>query len=303
MPNEKTQALASSITTKQPAELLIWSGVLLLVLGVLHLPFYWFAQGSWEGPVSVRKPILFGVSTGLTLCSVGWLFAKLPSGRFDAIVSVIVSASLVIEVLLITVQFWRGEASHFNRSTYFDSFIDIAMLGLITMAFCGLCYLGVRSLGRVDLPRDYRLAIRLGMGFLIVSCIIGFVISSHGYSQLQRDLTPETVGQSGVAKFPHGVAIHALQILPALVYILRTFNFSLRQRMFFLQAVSITTILMVAFAIHQTWLGYGRFELSNWIGVALLSSAATSIAVPVCILVAQRIALGTLESSSSSGLS
>ena len=122
---------------------------------------------------------------------------------------------------MITLQRWRGTASHFNHATTIDEIIDFSMLGLIVIAFLGICYFTVRCFGNLKLDADYQLALRAGMVFLFASCLIGFVISVYGYERLAAGLSPEKVGKSGVPKFPHGIAIHALQLLPLAVLVMR----------------------------------------------------------------------------------
>ena len=259
---------------------LVCSGAALILLGVAHVPIYLASGASWEGPVSFRKPILFGISTGMTLWSLGWLTRNLNEFKLDGLVAKVVSGSLVFEVALIAMQFWRGQASHFNRTTMFDGSVDMAMLGMICVAFLGIGYLAVRSFGQLNLDADDRLAVRLGMLFLVVSCVIGFVISVVGYSQSTMGMRPETIGERGAAKFPHGIAIHALQFLPALVYILKKLSFALSQRLMMLWAASASMMLMLIYASYQTWSGLGRFELDSGTGAALLGSAAIAFVGP-----------------------
>jgi len=82
------------------------------------------------------------------------------------------------------------------------------MFFLICIAFLGIVYFGFRTFSSLRLDAGYCLAARSGMVFLILSCVIGFVISGHGYARTKVGLPPETYGQNGVVKFPHGVAIH-----------------------------------------------------------------------------------------------
>jgi len=251
--------------------LLCRSGQLLILIGLLHIPLFMILGNSWEGPISWRKPILFGISTGMTLWSTGWIADHLKRTKLDEVCAAIVSVSLVIEVLLITLQQWRGRASHFNRSSYLDSQIDAAMLALITIAFAGLLYFTVRCFGRPRLSRDYQFAAQSGMLFLIVSCVIGFVISAYGYWRVDHGLEPETVGSNGVAKFPHGLAIHALQLFPAVAFVLRKIGIRQSQRLLMLWSWAVSTTFFLGFAIVQTTLGYGRFELQSPVSISLLS--------------------------------
>lgn len=44
----------------------LWMGALLLGSGVFHLVWMVLTGADWNGPLSLRKPGLFGVSAGLT---------------------------------------------------------------------------------------------------------------------------------------------------------------------------------------------------------------------------------------------
>jgi len=46
-------------------------GLLLVASGMAHLVVWAVLGGPWEGPVTWRKPILFGISGGLTSLSHG----------------------------------------------------------------------------------------------------------------------------------------------------------------------------------------------------------------------------------------
>ena len=155
-----------------------YSAVLLVVAGLLHIPVWLLDGGSWEGTVSWRKPILFGLSTGITLWSLSVVVKNLPPYTLDRIVSWLTVLSLVLEVGLITVQQWRGRASHFNQDTGLEQWIDGLMLLLISIAFVGLIYFAFRSFGRLDLDRDYALAYRSGVLFLLASLCLPFEFSA-----------------------------------------------------------------------------------------------------------------------------
>ena len=46
------------------------AGALLVLSGLVHLAVLVVGGGSWHGPVSLRKPMTFGLSFGLTLINV-----------------------------------------------------------------------------------------------------------------------------------------------------------------------------------------------------------------------------------------
>ena len=265
-------------------EPLKWSGILLIVLGLLHIPIWLVDGSSWEGSVSWRKPILFGISTGMTLWSLGWLEKNLKPHWLDGVVGWIVSVSLVLEVVLITIQRWRGTASHFNHATTIDEVIDYAMLGLICIAVLGICYFWVRSFGQLKLDADYRVALRSGMCFLVVSCLIGFVISVYGYERVAEGLSPETVGKSGVPKFPHGIAIHALQMLPLAVFVMRWIATPLPQRVTVIYWLTASFVFQIIFACYQTFNGFARGDVQTLIGIVLAGAIAISLVAPLVVV-------------------
>jgi len=49
------------------------AGAMLLVSGLIHIGILTVSGGSWEGPVSLRKPATFGLSFGLTLLTIVWV--------------------------------------------------------------------------------------------------------------------------------------------------------------------------------------------------------------------------------------
>ena len=275
-----------------------WSGWLLLLLGLAHVPAWLLSGTDWEGSVSWRKPILFGVSTGMTLCSLGWLADHIDQrfARLTACVAWVTSIALVCEVALITLQQWRGVASHFNNATEFDSRVDLAMFVLICIAGAGVFYFFVRCFGKLDLDPDYAIAIRSGMLLLMISCVIGFVISSYGYQRVSANLPPEIVEESGVTKFPHGIAIHALQILPGIVWVMRRFSFRRESKNLVVWCLSISFAIQIAFAIYQTVNGYSRFQLDGSFSLFLAGLALLTAVFPVVIVswkeVAGRLAAG-----------
>jgi hypothetical protein len=49
------------------------TGILLLASGLVHLAILLTSGGSWNGPLSWRKPTTFGLSFGLTLMTIVWV--------------------------------------------------------------------------------------------------------------------------------------------------------------------------------------------------------------------------------------
>src|SRR5918993_4166544 len=106
------------------------AGVLLLASGLVHSVVFLLDGGGWDGPLSWRKPILFGFSFGITVLSLGWVLSFLPRRRrLGWLLAGPLGVASVAEVLLITMQRWRGVPSHFNEATAFDAAVFNAMGG------------------------------------------------------------------------------------------------------------------------------------------------------------------------------
>ncbi|MBL8889735.1 MAG: hypothetical protein JNL67_07130 [Planctomycetaceae bacterium] len=241
----------------------MWIGWVLLIGGVGHLAYGWLSGAEWTGPVSPRKPGLFGVSAGVTVWSLSWAITKLVPHRLDRVLGVSMAISLLIEVGLITTQYWRGVPSHFNRTTMIDASLEFIMMGLILWVTIGIGCLCWRSKWLRDTNQLGAVALRGGLWLLLISCGLGFVITVLGEINLAHGRMPEVWGRGGVLKYPHGAALHAIQTLPVLALLFEKFH--VRQAVQRMQAVVAAHVFFLFHAIWQTANGRGRWEL-EWIG-------------------------------------
>lgn len=247
------------------ADPLVAAAGVLLLSGLAHLLIWSIAGGSWEGGVSFRKPILFGFSAGLTAGSLAWLWGKLKARSGDQWLIRLLAAALLLEVGLITLQFWRGVPSHYNLTTSLDTAITYAIHGLIVIVTVLTGDLSIRSLGSLrGVTSDMVWAVRLGMGFLCLSCVLGFWLAAHGDAQLARGLPPGQVGAHGVGKFPHGATLHAIQLLPLIAWVGKRLGASEPTRRRAVILAGAANAAFLAYAVHQTLTGRPRFD-GNWI--------------------------------------
>lgn len=274
------------------ARSLVGCGLLLVASGIAHVVVWTACGGPWEGPVTWRKPILFGISGGLTALSLGWVWAALPRRRGDRPLADLTAWCLLVEVALIDLQAWRGVASHFNRATPLDSFLYDAMGGLILVVTGVTIDLTLRLFRRpARLDADMLLAARAGMVFLAVSCGLGIWVSVHGDLRMPQGLPPEIVGTAGVAKFPHGAALHAIQWLPGLAWLARLAGLGLPRRRRLVAAATGGTALLLAYALVQTLAGRGRFDVTPATAV-LLAIGTVLVVLPGLVVAGTRIATG-----------
>ncbi|MDQ2710473.1 MAG: hypothetical protein M3Z25_23905, partial [Actinomycetota bacterium] len=83
-------------------------GAVLIISGVAHLGVYALDGGPWEGPVSWRKAVTFGVAFGLTAIAFVALSSFLVATETTRrLVVGIFLAACVLEVALVTMQTWR----------------------------------------------------------------------------------------------------------------------------------------------------------------------------------------------------
>ena len=179
---------------------------LLIGSGVVHAGVYLVDGGPWLGPVSWRKPVVFGLSFGITLATIAWFMGFLrPSRAAGWIILGLFAFASIGEVFLISMQKWRGVASHFNEATTFDGAVFgwmgqlVALVALLTVVITTWSFL------RVDAPTTLVWAIRTGLLLMLVSQAVGVQMIVEGGN---------TFGEAGALKVPHAFTLHAVQVLP-----------------------------------------------------------------------------------------
>jgi hypothetical protein len=267
-------------------------GLVLVAGGLAHLALWAVLGGPWEGPVTWRKPILFGISGGLTSLSLGWAWANLPWRRGDGWLAASAAWALLVEVAAIDLQTWRGVASHFNRATPFDSTLYDAMGVLILWVTLVAVDLTVRFFRQpTGLTADMLLAARAGLVLLVVSCLLGIWVSVHGDLRMAAGLEPERYGAAGVAKFPHGAVIHAIQWLPLLAWAARRAGLSDHRRTWLVAVATAGTVLVGCFAVVQTLAGRSRLD-TTLATAALLAVGVACLAGPAVVTAGSLVAGG-----------
>ncbi len=239
-------------------------GLLLLFSGLVHSLVFAIDQGQWTGDVSWRKPILFGLSTGVTLLSLAWIFTRLQPKPSDAKVGFALAVSALIEVGLITIQTWRGVPSHFNTSTTIDQTVDYTITFFTLILAIGIFYLTYRSAFQLRgwVNSDIALSIQAGCLFLTLSCLFGLWMVYYGHGQQALGKPHSIYGEAGVLKFVHGVPIHAIQWLPLLAFWLYIVGTPLRERTRLLIVSIISVVLFTLFSVIQTFSGLARFDMT-----------------------------------------
>ena len=251
---------------------------LLLVSGVLHLGLWWLSGQAWEGALSLRKPALFGISGGMTVWSLGWVMTHLKPAVSDKFWSRVMAWSLLCEVGLITLQCWRGVPSHFNDATSLDKFIERTMLALILVVTGIIAWLSLRSLRPLSASPTMALAIRAGMLLLLLSCFLGMATTAIGQWNLRYGRPYELWGKAGVLKFPHGVALHAIQLLPLCAWLFAVVR--LPRAYLLMQGLIAAQVGFLLLAVWQTWQGRARFDVDS-VGMIMGGGAILCVVSPL----------------------
>lgn len=253
-------------------------GVVLVASGLFHLALLWFTGADWSGPLSLRKPGLFGVSAGVTIWSIAWVLTQVVPRRYDQRLANCMAGGLLLEVGLITLQQWRGVPSHFNRATTLDATIESVMLGLILLVTAGIGWLAIRSRQLLPMPESRAIAIRAGLWLLLASCGLGLMAMCAGEWNLANGQSPEVWGRAGVLKYPHGAALHAIQVLPLLSSLLHQFRVAHSAAV--LKGAVVAQVLFLAHAVLQTVQGRSRSDV-DWQGsVALVGAGLLFLLLP-----------------------
>ena len=233
---------------------LYWLAVAFLAGAAVHGAVFLLGDRAWEGPLSWRKPMLFSFSFAALSATIAWIMTFLPrrpqAGWPLAIVFAIASVG---ETALIAMQAWRGKASHFNDRTPFDEGVFIAMGFLIVCVAAVMVILALWSFVSLRAPTSLAWSIRLGLVVLVAGLAIGGIILAEG--QRQTDLGPPSspvrFGEAGVMNVPHALAIHALQVLPVLGWILLFTRWDERGRLALVLAAAAGYATIIAAAIVQ----------------------------------------------------
>ncbi|MFI6515973.1 hypothetical protein ACIBF1_10480 [Spirillospora sp. NPDC050679] len=226
-------------------------GALLLLSGLAHLGVFAVDGGPWEGPVSWRKPVTFGLSFGLTLITIAWVSSFVALGeRARTVLLGVFAAACVVETALITLQGWRRVPSHFNMETGFDTAVSrvLAAGGVVLIVTpARLTAAAFRRDG--GLAPSMRLAVRAGLAALMVALATGGAMIARGVSRAVTGHQEAAYHAAGALKPAHAVTMHAVLVLPALAWLLTFTRLPEARRV---RAVAIATALYAAAAVGVT---------------------------------------------------
>jgi len=258
-------------------------GGALVVVGLAHLVAWLVAGGAWAGPVSFRKPTTFGISFGLTTITMAWVAGQLRiSDRTGWLLLIPLAVADTSEVVWVSLQRWRGVASHFNDDTTLDNLLFVIMGGAaVAVAATVILIITVLAFTSMRASPSMALAIRAGLLILLVAQAVGGWMIQHGIGPASEGVTDglTTFGAAGVMKVPHAVAIHGIQVLPALAWLLSFAALPEQRRVGLVRIAALGYVALVVVSVLQTATGVAPFDAGvvaavlYLLGVVLLGMA------------------------------
>ncbi|WP_033294274.1 hypothetical protein [Amycolatopsis jejuensis] len=262
----------------RPVERLAYgTGAVLFTSGMVNAVVLLASGGTWLGPLSLRKAVTFGLSFGLTLATVACVssFLVLGSRARKTLLGAFLGAS-VIEVILVTMQAWRGVPSHFNFATSFDTTVSMTLAiggAVLVVTALGFTVAAFRSPG-TESP-SLRLAVRAGLVVLMVALATGAVMIARGVTATRSGDPQLAYTTAGSLKPLHAVAMHAILVLPGLAWLLRFTDLPEARRMLLVRIAIAADAVFTAVIGVEAFAGIPPFAAP----VPYLVLSAVSLAV------------------------
>ncbi|MFY0675302.1 MAG: hypothetical protein JXQ87_18040 [Bacteroidia bacterium] len=213
---------------KERNALLFWFGLANLLVTVILVLFSYLKPIEYAGTNAWHKPIKFALSTSILAFSICWFSGYLPLDKDMNVASWVIIITLSFEVLYITLQASKGQASHYNQSSSFYSFMFTIMALAASIATIAIGYVGLKFfiLPLNNIPEYYLWAIRLGFILFVFFSFEGFAMGakmSHTVGAKDGGKGLPFLNWSvnhGDLRIAHFVGMHALQVLPLLAWYL-----------------------------------------------------------------------------------
>ena len=191
------------------------------------------------------------------------------------------------ETALISLQAWRGVASHFNSATVFDEVVFATMGLLIAVVVVDIVIITLWSLKSLDAPASFALAIKSGVVLMVVGQGLGGLLIREGMRQeeLGPVTSPLVFGQDGILNLSHAAALHALQLLPALAWLLSFSGRTESRRTRIVGVAACGYAGLVLLSGLQALGGRAPFDPSGLGAVVLVLSASAVLAASAIALV------------------
>jgi len=260
------------------------------------------------------KPAKFAISIAIYALTLAWVFTYLPDWpRTRRVVGWITTVTLLLEIVIIDVQAWRGTTSHFNVGTLMDGILFTIMgLAILVQTFAAIA-LAVALWRQRFSDRALGWALRLGMTITVVGAMTGGLMTQPTRAQIDNARAgnrmtisgAHTVGapdggpglpgtgwsrQHGDIRVAHFLGLHALQMLPLAAFLFVRRGWPEMRRVRMVWAIAASYVSIFSLLLWQALRGQSVMApdgmtitgLTLWAALTALAIwAAASRAVPV----------------------
>jgi hypothetical protein len=231
------------------------------------------------GAPAWMKPAKFAASIGIYTLTLAWVFTYLREWTATRrVVSWITAVTLVLEIIIIDVQAWRGTTSHFNVGTTLDGVLFTTMgIAIVVQTISAVAVAAALWRQRFADPA-IGWALRLGMTITIVGAMTGGLMTLPTREQLANERAgnrmtisgAHTVGapdggpglpgtgwsrDHGDLRVAHFLGLHALQILPLATLVFARRGWQDIQRIRMVWAISASHVSLFALLLWQALRG------------------------------------------------
>jgi len=214
-------------TFKNKNELLFWFGFANALTFAFLVVLSFISTIEFAGTNTWHKPIKFALSTWILSWTLVWYSAYLPSSKDLQVVNLLIVFTLSFEVIYITFQASKGEASHFNDSSTLSSILFTLMGLAASIATLCVGYYGIKLLNvsNLTLPDYYIRSIIIGITIFVIAAFTGFAIGRNPpyipeiTSAIQRIPFLHWSLNGLDPRIPHFFGMHAIQIIPLFTWL------------------------------------------------------------------------------------
>jgi hypothetical protein len=279
------------------------TGLLMLVVLAGALAGLLLDPRTITGVPAWLKPAKFAVSIAIYTLTLAWIFTLLDEWRRTRwIVGVVTAVTLVLEIIIIVLQAWRGTTSHFNVGTPLDLALWATMGSAIVVQTLASVAVAFALWRRRFSDPALGWALRLGIVMTIVGASIGGLMTRPTSAQIEdARLTTRmavagahTVGapdggpglpgtgwslEHGDVRVAHFVGLHALQVMPLIFLGLSRSNLPGRARVRLIATAAASYSALFAILLWQALRGQALLQPDAvTLGVVAVWAAGTAAA-------------------------
>jgi hypothetical protein len=222
------------------------------------------------------KPFKFAVSSIIYAVTLIYLTTLIPNQKFLKIANWITSCGLIIELIIIYLQAYRGRMSHFNFLTLEDMILFQIMAFAIVAVWISL-FIYIIGFFKLQTNEDSMIpAIRIGLLITFISMGLAFTMTSPSKEDIQRaeinkgpigiTMGSHSVGETdetkrlpltgwartgGDLRIAHFLGLHAIQILFLIGLFIRSLKINYKSGLVIVCAIGLLYSGFIAFTLLQ----------------------------------------------------